>query len=210
MPSQKSIAVEPKRARGRARVEAIVAAASRLFAEQGYDRATMTEIAARSSTAIGSLYRFFPTKEALGEALLQRFLDRLGAAFDEVAARAAGLGPRPLADALLQAFRDSTADALRAGTLAVLEGRGDDVDELRRSSLARRRKQVARILRIANTALPPAEAQARAVVIVYLLKGEDTLAQEEPAVAGRIAGELRRLLTHCVAEALRARPERTT
>lgn len=203
MSSQKSTAVKPKRARGRARVEAILVTASRVFAEQGYDRATMTEIAARSSTAIGSLYRFFPTKEALGEALLQRFIERLAAAFDEVADRAAGLAPRALADALIQAFRGSTSDDLRAGIVAVLEGRGD-VDQLRRDFRARRRKQVARILRIANASIDPKDAQARAAVIVYLLKGEDTLAQEEPTASRRVVTELRRLVTYYVAEALRA------
>jgi AcrR family transcriptional regulator len=203
MPSQKSTAVEPKRARGRARVEAILVAASQVFAEQGYDRATMTEIAARSSTAIGSLYRFFPTKETLGEALLQRFFERFAAAFDEVADHAAELAPSALADALIHAFRGSTSYDLRAGIAAVLEGRGD-VDQLRRDFRARRRKQVARILRIANTSIDPADAQARAAVIVYLLKGEDTLAQEEPTASRRVIAELRRLVTYYVAEALRA------
>jgi AcrR family transcriptional regulator len=40
-----------------------------------YDQAKMTEIATRSNTAIGSLYRFFPSKEALaqhGDSLAQR------------------------------------------------------------------------------------------------------------------------------------------
>ncbi|MGD0523711.1 MAG: TetR/AcrR family transcriptional regulator [Polyangiaceae bacterium] len=203
MSSQKSTAVEPKRARGRARFELILAAASRVFAEQGYDRATMTEIATRSSTAIGSLYRFFPTKEALGEALLKRFTDRLAAAFDEVADRALGLAPPALADALIHALRGSTSDDLRAGTAAVLDGRGDG-DELRRDFRARRRKQIARILRIANPSIDPADAQARAAVIVYLLKGEDTLAKEEPAARRRVVAELRRLFTRYVAEALRA------
>jgi AcrR family transcriptional regulator len=203
MPSQKSSAVEPKRARGRARVEAILVAASRVFAEQGYDRATMTEIAARSSTAIGSLYRFFPTKEALGEALLQRFLEHFAAAFDEVADRALGLAPRALGDALVHAFRGSTPPDFRAAIAAVLEARGD-VDQLRRDFRARRRKQVARILRIANPSIDPKDAQARAAVIVYLLKGEDTLAQEEPTAGRRVVAELRRLVTYYVAEALRA------
>ena len=63
----------PKRERGRQRVAAIMDAAVELFSEKGYDAATMTEIAARSSTAIGSLYRFFPSKEALADALLQRY-----------------------------------------------------------------------------------------------------------------------------------------
>jgi len=83
MPSQKSSgAVAPKRERGRARVEALLDAASIVFGERGYDQATMTEIAARSATAIGSLYRFFPTKEALGETLLQRFMERSAAELD--------------------------------------------------------------------------------------------------------------------------------
>ena len=38
----------------------------------------MTEIAARSNTAIGSLYRFFPTKEVLADALLDRYWEQLG------------------------------------------------------------------------------------------------------------------------------------
>jgi AcrR family transcriptional regulator len=202
MSSQKSTAVEPKRARGRARFEAILAAASQVFAEQGYDRATMTEIATRSSTAIGSLYRFFPTKEALGEALLQRFIDRLAGAFDEVEDRAAKLDPHMLADALIHALRGSASDDLRAGMVAVLDGRGDG-DERRREFRARRRKQIARILRIANPSIDTADAQARAAVIVYLLKGEDTLAKEEPAARRRAIAELRRLFTHYVAEALR-------
>jgi len=203
MSSQKSTAaVEPKRARGRARVEAILVAASSVFAEQGYDRATMTEIAARSSTAIGSLYRFFPTKDTLGEALLQRFFELLEGAFDELAERAADLSPRALSDALVHAFRSSASDDLRAGVAAVLEGRGD-VDQLRRDFRVRRRKQVARILRIANAALEPADAQARATVIFYLLKGEDSLAQEEPTASRRVAAELRGLIAYYVAEAIR-------
>ncbi|WP_141262560.1 TetR/AcrR family transcriptional regulator, partial [Komagataeibacter diospyri] len=58
----RSSPLAPTRQRGRDRVEAILAAATTVFAEKSYETATMTEIAARSSTAIGSLYRFFPTK----------------------------------------------------------------------------------------------------------------------------------------------------
>lgn len=204
MSSQKSTAaVEPKRARGRARVEAILVAACEVFAEQGYDRATMTEIAARSGAAIGSLYRFFPTKDALGEAILQRFFEQSAAAFDDVAHRAADLAPRALADALIHAFRGSTPEELRAGVSAVLAGRGD-VEQLRTDFRARRRKQVARILRAANPALEPADAQARAAVIFYLVKGEETIPREEPTVSRRVVAELRRLVTEYVAESLRA------
>ncbi len=204
MPSQKSSAVEPKRARGRARVEAILLAASRVFAEQGFDLATMTEIAARSSTAIGSLYRFFPTKELLGEALLRRYLEISVNLLDALAERAVDLDRRELADALIHAILGARSDELRAGALAVLEGRGD-VEALRRDFRARRRKQVARILRLANPALDTADAQDRAIVIHYLLKGELTLAQEEPSAGRRLGLELRRLVSLYVDEAMRVR-----
>jgi AcrR family transcriptional regulator len=203
MPSQKSSAVEPKRARGRARVEAILLAASRVFAEQGYDLATMTEIAARSSTAIGSLYRFFPTKELLGEALMRRYLERSSSVLDELADQTPSLARRDVAAALIEATTGTRADELRAGTLAVLEGRGD-LEQLRRDFRARRRKQIARILRLANPALEATDAQDRATVILYLLKGERTLAEEEPSAGRRLAAEIRRLVTSYIDEAMRA------
>src|SRR6185369_11500135 len=59
----------PTRRRGRDRVAALMAAARAVFIEKGTDAATMTEIAARAGAAIGSLYQFFPTKEALADAV---------------------------------------------------------------------------------------------------------------------------------------------
>jgi AcrR family transcriptional regulator len=202
MPSQKSSAVEPKRARGRARVEALLEAASQVFAERGYDAATMTEIAARSSTAIGSLYRFFPTKEALAETLLHRFQERTAEGFEELAARAGAIGADALTEALIHEVAGSRSDGLRAGTIAILEGRSD-APEIRRAFRARRRKQIASVLRKANPGLSQERAQDRAAVVLYILKGEQTLAQEEPGAARRLIPELRRVAAQYVADALR-------
>jgi AcrR family transcriptional regulator len=205
MPSQKSSGpVAPKRERGRARVEALLEAASSVFGERGYDQATMTEIAARSSTAIGSLYRFFPTKEALGETLLQRFMERSGAGLDTLVARAGELDAGALAEGLIHHLVGAKSDGLRAGVSAILEARGD-APEIRRAFRARRRKQVAGILRKANPALSPERAQDRAAVIVYILKGEQTLTQDEPSAARRLIPELRRLVGQYIADALRER-----
>jgi AcrR family transcriptional regulator len=204
MPSQKSSAVSPKRARGRARVEALLDAAGAVFAERGYDKATMTEIAARSCTAIGSLYRFFPTKEALGEMLLQRFLERSASELDALLAGADRLSAEELADALIRQVAGTKSDKDRASTAAILEGRGDAAD-IRRTFRARRRKQVAGILRKANPALSQERAQDRAAVVLYILKGEQALAQEEPTAARRLVPEVRRLVGQYIAEALRER-----
>ena len=66
----------PQRHRGRLRVAAILEAGAEAFREKGYDAVTMTEIAARSGTTFGSLYRFFPSKEALANALLAQYAER--------------------------------------------------------------------------------------------------------------------------------------
>jgi len=123
---------------------------------------------------------------------------------DELAERAPQLDRRELPDALVRAITGARSDELRAGTLAVLEGRGD-VEELRRDFRARRRKQVARILRLANPALEATDAQDRATVILYLLKGERALGEEEPSAGRRLALELRRLASLYLEEAMRVR-----
>jgi AcrR family transcriptional regulator len=56
--------------------EAILLAGEQLFAGQGYSGTTMAEIAARAGVAVGTLYRLFPDKRALLEALHVRMEDR--------------------------------------------------------------------------------------------------------------------------------------
>lgn len=57
----------------------IIEAALAEFAESGYDRTTMDEIARRAGVAKGSLYYHFPSKEALFHALFEERAERLAA-----------------------------------------------------------------------------------------------------------------------------------
>lgn len=80
--------------------EAIFSAGEQLFARQGYSGTTMAEIAALAGVAVGTLYRLFPDKRALLEALHMRMEDRFVAATEE--GWAAGMdGPSRL-DALAE------------------------------------------------------------------------------------------------------------
>lgn len=76
-----TLRVQPKQKRGQRRVEAIVDAASELFAAVGYENATIIEIAARSNTSVGSLYQFFANKEAILKALVERYVARATVVF---------------------------------------------------------------------------------------------------------------------------------
>ncbi|MHC5543980.1 TetR/AcrR family transcriptional regulator, partial [Singulisphaera rosea] len=70
----------------------LLEAAISLFAEKGYDAVTMTEVAAKAGAPIGSLYQFFPGKEALADAVIERFGERLGEVLGQIEEQAATLG----------------------------------------------------------------------------------------------------------------------
>ncbi len=188
MSSHKSTRGEPllpQRARGRVRVAAILDAASRLFAERRYEAVTMTAVAAASGTAIGSLYRFFPTKEVLADALLERFGARIEAGFDRLEATAAELDARALADALLARFTGKDPD--RGAVLALLETRRDGADA-RRTIRAGVLRRITALVRIAAPALGEDEVARRAAMLLRLLKlaGEAEGLDEEAALVVRL------------------------
>jgi AcrR family transcriptional regulator len=67
----------PQQVRSHRRFNQILDAAAELCVEIGYDSVTTDEIAARANTSVGSLYRFFPDKLAVFQALLDRYLNLL-------------------------------------------------------------------------------------------------------------------------------------
>lgn len=64
-------------ARGERRIELLLDVAAEVFAEIGFEAATTNAIAARAGVSPGSLYQFFPNKDAIAEALADRFVERL-------------------------------------------------------------------------------------------------------------------------------------
>ncbi len=63
----------PQQERGQRRVEQILDAAEQVFVQQGVGAATMQMIADRAESSVGSLYHFFPNKDAIVEALGARY-----------------------------------------------------------------------------------------------------------------------------------------
>jgi AcrR family transcriptional regulator len=116
---------EPRRARGRQRVAALLEAAAAVFAEKGFDNATMTEIAARAGASIGSLYQFFPTKELLAEALLARYAEALFETLLAYRDAAAGWSTDALADRLVRTLIEFRAGHPAFGPLIDVHGAPD-------------------------------------------------------------------------------------
>jgi AcrR family transcriptional regulator len=74
----------PRQARSAARVELLLDVAEEVFEEVGYDAATTNLVASRAGVPVGTLYRWFPDKAALAEALTDRYLDGLVALYQEL------------------------------------------------------------------------------------------------------------------------------
>jgi AcrR family transcriptional regulator len=55
----------PRQPRARATVEAILDAATRIFAERGYGATTTNDVATLAGISIGSLYQYYPNKDAI-------------------------------------------------------------------------------------------------------------------------------------------------
>src|SRR5687767_27796 len=67
----------PSQQRGRKRVARLLDAAIAAFAASGYEATTMSDIAKRARSPIGSLYQFFPNKQAVARTLRSRQVDDL-------------------------------------------------------------------------------------------------------------------------------------
>lgn len=64
---------QPSQERGERRVEEILDAAAEVIAEVGVEAATTNAIASRAGSSFGSLYHFFPNKEAIVLGLAARY-----------------------------------------------------------------------------------------------------------------------------------------
>lgn len=104
----------PRQARSRATVDRILDAAARLFDAHGYRATTTNHVAEEAEVSVGSLYQYFPSKDALLTALAERHLDAAAPAARETAAslEPGALGPAELARLLIETSVALNPDSL--------------------------------------------------------------------------------------------------
>lgn len=71
----------PRQDRSKATVDAILDATARVLVQEGYDRASTNKIALRAGVSVGSIYQYFPSKEALVAALIDQHMEQMDAMF---------------------------------------------------------------------------------------------------------------------------------
>lgn len=84
----------PVQRRSEATVDTILEAAAQIFRTYGAKGATTNRIAERAGVSIGSIYQYFPNKEALLVALMERHIGSSIKILGEVLQRSANAAPR--------------------------------------------------------------------------------------------------------------------
>ncbi|MCW5706956.1 TetR/AcrR family transcriptional regulator [Shinella sp.] len=100
----------PIQTRSGATVDAIHEAVIQVLLAEGLTRLTTTRIAERAGVSVGTLYQYFPNKQALLFAILLRHFEEMAEAFERIGIDGS---QRPLAD-----LADSIADAYVSVKLA--------------------------------------------------------------------------------------------
>jgi AcrR family transcriptional regulator len=181
--------------RSRATVDALVEATARILVREGFDKASTNRIADVAGVSIGSLYQYFPCKEALVAAVMERHNRRLMEIVRAALAKAAGeplaSGARRLVTAAIDAHRFDPAlhrvlaeQIPRTGRLKHVEAFNRENYSLMKSYFESRRAELRAvdIELAAFVAVTTVEALTHSAVLHHpeILRGEkaDTLVDE--------------------------------
>jgi AcrR family transcriptional regulator len=95
--------------RSRATVDALIEATARILVREGFDKASTNRIAEKAGVSVGSLYQYFPCKEALVAAVMERhhreLMQLVRRTLAEVAAQPMETAVRKLVAAAVEAHR---------------------------------------------------------------------------------------------------------
>jgi len=181
----------PVQERAERRVAAVLGHAESLIGEVGYEAATMTEIAERAGTSIGAIYQYFPNKEAIIQALRDRYSQAIEAGWDEIDAEIEHLDGFEIARRLL-AFMVSFA-VERPAFFALFNPQLQYPNY--QTSRVRKLERMASMFRKKNPRLSAEDAQLTSRVTLQTIKGLYLLLGEsKPRERGALEVAYRQLL----------------
>src|SRR5215831_15167776 len=95
--------------RSRATVDALIEATARILVREGFDKASTNRIAEQAGVSVGSLYQYYPSKEALVAAVIERhnrdLMQVVRAALADIAALTLEQAIRRIVTAAIDAHR---------------------------------------------------------------------------------------------------------
>tara|TARA_B100000378_G_scaffold249564_1_gene223019 strand:- start:82 stop:714 length:633 start_codon:yes stop_codon:yes gene_type:complete len=108
---------KPRQARAAVTVDAIFEAAIQLLVSGDPQRLTTTRVAERAGVSVGTMYQYFPHKQALIYALNERYLEALAARIEAMCLRHRGATLDEMVTALIETYfaaKTERADVTRA------------------------------------------------------------------------------------------------
>lgn len=115
---------QPRQARAVVTVDAIFEATIQVLLADGLDRLTTTRVAARAGVSVGTMYQYFPNKQALIYALNARYLERLAERIEVACQAQQGAPAERMVVALIDTYwraKTERADVTRALYRSVAE-----------------------------------------------------------------------------------------
>jgi AcrR family transcriptional regulator len=97
----------PVQRRAQTTVDAILAAAAHILIRDGYDALSTNRVAERAGVSIGSLYQYFPNKEALVGDLVDRYSDMMFGIVAQAFGSMTDADPRAFASVMVRAMIDT-------------------------------------------------------------------------------------------------------
>jgi AcrR family transcriptional regulator len=111
MGSHPQVSFEPRKtpvqARSTVTVEAIFEATIQVLLEVGPDRLTTTRVAERAGVSVGTLYQYFPNKQALLFSVMEQHMSHVGDAMEQACRRNHGQPIATMVESVVQAFVDA-------------------------------------------------------------------------------------------------------
>jgi AcrR family transcriptional regulator len=97
----------PSRGRARATIDRLLEAADQILADEGWQFLATTRVAEVAEVSVGTVYHWFPDKQAIVEALAREYWSELAALVAEVAEGSASIDPvGDVISSLSDGFRD--------------------------------------------------------------------------------------------------------
>jgi AcrR family transcriptional regulator len=174
-PPDLSLRNAPLQARSRARLGRVLDAAEEVLERDGADGFSTTAVARRAGVSVGAVYRFFPDKQAIAEALAIRYWSDFA---DLVAGVAEADALEPVADPAAAVLGVLAAGfRARPGFLALWYG-GLRTEQVRDRTRDARQAIATSIEQILAVHWPAARPEARAVTAQMVVLSGDGLLRE--------------------------------
>lgn len=137
----------PVQARSAATVDAIFDATIQVLLTHGARHLSTTRVAERAGVSVGTMYQYFPHKEALLHAVIGRYLGEVADAVEEACERTLGRPLEIASDALVSAYILAKSRDVEASRALYAASSELEVTDLVQTAFERFRAAAARLLR---------------------------------------------------------------